>query len=437
MIDEYEHTDADDPRAPPNGNGAGLHVVDPFAVTDPDWARALARTDKGIPTKDAGNAVLILSRSSVWSRALSHNVVSDQIIVAECPPLPHLPDGWDSLPPPAARELCDEHVDYAGLWLRRMWSQSWSEAAIRRALVYAAKLRPNDPIRDYLDACALAWDRRARLDSWVCDYLGAPRLPVNLRIGPMWLISAVARAYKPGAKVDHVLVLEGPQGRGKNKALEIIFGDDYYLPELPDVRDKDAVLALSSSWCACIDELSAIRAADVERTKSFLSRRIDRYRPPYGRDLVSRPRRAVFAATTNVEEYLHDATGNRRTWPVACGIIDHASLARDRDALWGEAVVRYREGEHWWPDDSDTAALREAQAEREQGDEWDDRIAAYARGREWVTVGDCLSDLGLEPADWRPADQHRVTRSLRRAGWASVRERHPGRPRRHWAPIAG
>jgi len=427
--------DDDAPDAPPKPNGASirpLHIAD--EIEEPPWARALARSPKGVPTKDPGNAALILSHTAAWRGCIIHDIVTDTIRVREPPAMPHLPDEWPSLPPPTDDVLSDDHVDYAGLWLRRMWHQSWSESAVRRAMIYAAHQNPIDPLADYLDGCALAWDRSPRVATWLADYLGADRSPVNLRIGTMWIISAVARAFTPGVKVDHVLVLEGPQGRGKNRALELLFGDEYYLPELPDVRDKDAMHLLAGAWCACIDELSAIRAADVERVKSFLSRRIDRYRPPYGRDTIARPRRTVFAATTNAPEYLTDVSGNRRYWPVLCDAIDHDALAHDRDQLWGEAVHRFRAGETWWPDDADLAALTPAQSEREQGDEWDDPIARYVASLDWVTVGQCLTELGLERKDWRVADQHRAARALTRAGWRPTRERHPDRPRRHWVP---
>ena len=39
-----------------------------------------------------------------------------------------------------------------------------------------------------------------------------------------------------------------------------------------------------------------------------------------------------------------------RTAPVVTTDIDVDLLASQRDRLFAEALVRYRRGEHWWPD---------------------------------------------------------------------------------------
>src|SRR5439155_1059829 len=74
------------------------------------------------------------------------------------------------------------------------------------------------------------------------------------------------------------------------------------------------------AWFIGIAEWDALMKAAASKTKSFLTQRFDRFRPPYGRHLIKRLRQCVFAATINppAEGYLKDPSGARRFWPVAC-----------------------------------------------------------------------------------------------------------------------
>lgn len=453
--DGWIPSDDDDPKAPPKPpDGMTADEAEAFGVApeapshirlvqddergDPPWARALAMGggENPKPTKDAGNVAIILSHASCWRGIIRHNALADRVLIGECPPLPHLPAEWVTLTPPKQGDVTQQHDVYAGLWLRRQWRQSWSDGAVRSGIVYAAQQNAFNPLTDYLDASALAWDGKARLDEWLCTYLGVERSVYAMRVGAMWIISAVARAYEPGCKVDHVLVLEGSQGLGKTSALELLFGSEWFLPELPDLTNKDAMHLLAGVSCALIDELCAMRGNTLlERAKSFLTRRIDIYRPPYGKDAVRRLRTAIFAATTNAHEYLFDESGGRRFWSVICRELARQALADDRDQLWGEAVARYRLGELWYPARNEPDIANEIKRQQEKrfvADAWEESLAKHAASLEYTTTREALVALGVEPADMTPAKQAQCSRALRRLGLEQHSTRIDGAAARRW-----
>ena len=87
------------------------------------------------------------------------------------------------------------------------------------AVATVAKENSFHPIRDYLNQCANKWDGVSRIDTWLVDYLGVQSTEENAEyihaVGRRWLISAAARVFNPGCKVDCALVLEGKQGDKK------------------------------------------------------------------------------------------------------------------------------------------------------------------------------------------------------------------------------
>src|SRR5260370_22554093 len=85
---------------------------------------------------------------------------------------------------------------------------------------------------------------------------------------------------------------------------------------LSTLRTKDASLQTMGVWIIEMGELSGMHKAELEHVKAFITRRIERFRPPYGKRLVTSPRQCVFSASTNDDEYLIDPTGGPPFWPL-------------------------------------------------------------------------------------------------------------------------
>jgi predicted P-loop ATPase len=287
------------------------------------------------------------------------------------------------------------------------------------------------PVRDYLNG--LNWDGAPRLDGWLSKYLGVEESNYSYAVGARWMLSAIARIYRPGAKADCCLILEGPQGIKKSTALRTLAGE-YFTDELADLGSKDAALQIRGVWIVEISELDSLVRSEIASIKAFMSRSADRFRPPFGKHVVECPRQCVFAGTVNHTEYLRDETGARRFWPVLCGSIDIEALARDRDQLWAEARHRYSSGEKWWLDTSALVGIAaEEQAARYQGDPWEEIIAPWLEVRASTSVSELLEKCVTKPqAQWTQGDKNRVGRCLRALGWERYRERERERLEWRW-----
>jgi predicted P-loop ATPase len=417
---------------------------DPHArIAKPAWYNRLRHDLVGTPERNEANVIIALTSDVAFAGVLAFDDFSQEIVVRQ--PLP-----WDTATGPFPRPWEDADDVRTAEWLQ-LRGVNVAPLVVGRAVGAVAREYRIHPVRDWLEH--LRWDGTPRIETWTSTYLGAAPTAFHHTVGALWLISAVARIFRPGVKADHMLILEGPQGARKSTAIKVLAGEDWFTDELPELGSKDSAIHMQGVWIVEIAELDAIGRAEVSRIKAFLTRTTDRFRPPYGRYTVEVPRQCVFAGTVNPDTYLRDETGNRRFWPLRCGTIDIAALARDRDQLWAEAVHRFREGAIWWIDDPTLLAeAREEQDRRYQSDAWDDLIEHwltheirtvsdgfpdYGNSRNEsvprpkplsdVSVGEILEEaIGLEPARWTRGDQMRVSAYLKANGWERYRRRDEG-----------
>jgi len=400
----------------------------------PPWANQMRLDLAGVPERNEANVLTALGNDAAFAGTLVFDEFRCEVVVNR-----RLP--WDETDSSVPRSWTDADDVRCAEWLQRHEINVAPSVVSRCANAIARDIRVH-PVREYLSN--LVWDKSPRLEQWTLTYLGAADTPLNRAFGSLWMISAVARIMRPGVKVDHMLILEGPQGAKKSTALKLLAGESWFTDELAEIGSKDAAQQMRGIWIIEIAELDAIGRAEVSRIKAFLTRTVDRYRPPYERYVIEVPRQCVFAGSVNPDTYLRDETGNRRFWPVRCGAIDLNALRRNRDQLWAEAVLRYREGAVWWLEDQ--ALIEAASAEQEaryHADAWDARIDrwlnferqrvnhGYTGYDDWrdeevertspvvdVSVGEILEGaLGIETGRWSRADQMRVTAYLKARNW--------------------
>jgi hypothetical protein len=287
-----------------------------------------------------------------------------------------------------------------------------------------------DPVLDYLDG--LTWDGMSRLDSWLVRYLGATDSELIRTIGRLILIAAVRRARSPGTKFDQIMVLEGPEGRGKSLAIETLAGRENFSDgKILGLGDREQQEQTAGVWLYEIAELTGMRKAEIEHVKAFASRTVDRARPAYGRFRVDRPRRTIFIATTNRDDYLQSDTGNRRFWPVATSAIDLEALRRDRDQLWAEAAACEARGDSIGLPERLWKLAAEKQGERLESDEWFELIARWCEEKKKfdVSVTEVLCDnqyIQRKPDSVSRGDAIRTGVILKRLNYQRYHQRIAG-----------
>jgi hypothetical protein len=241
------------------------------------------------------------------------------------------------------RQLSDELVVMIRNAVLAEFGFDAGKSNIYDAMESLCLLKRVNPVADWLKS--LKWDGIPRLDSWLTCFAGAEDSSLNQAFARKTICALVRRAFNPGCKFDHVLVLEGEEEIGKSSLIKAIVGGpgkEYFSDEtILDKPTREQQELTKGKWGYELSELSGLRKAETEKVKSFISREQDEARPAYGRYRVEQPRSCVFFGTTNeLDQYLMSQTGNRRWWPVRCeGVIDVAGFIEAREQLFAEAVA--------------------------------------------------------------------------------------------------
>ena len=373
------------------------------------WRGRLLVTPTHAPKQCIANALTALREAPEWRGVLAYDEFELTTLALLAPPWMCGANNWEP------RRWTDREDVLATEWLHHQRIMVPVSTAAQ-AVETVAREASFHPIKDYL--CGLQWDGTARVGMFAASYLGAERSDYHAAVSRCLFVSAVARIMQPGCKADHVPILEGPQDLGKSTAIDVLFSP-WFSDDLAELGTKDASMQVRGAWGIEIAELASMTRNEIERVKAFITRRVDRFRPSYGRRVIEVPRQSVFVGSTNSEGYLRDETGGRRFWPIKCGAVRLDALRRDRDQLWAEAKALFDGGASWWlTDASEVSGARKQQEARRVADEWENPIAAFITGKGDVSIGEILADVFfLEKAKWTQLEQNRVARCLTALGW--------------------
>ncbi|KVP17848.1 virulence protein E [Burkholderia ubonensis] len=385
------------------------HEVENGAHT---WERDLARSDKGTLLPTLGNVHLILSNHKAWQGIIAQDDFAGRVVKRKAPPFPQ----------GAAGEWTDMDDYRCTLWLSQKYGISVRPDIVMSAVLLVADATHFHDVREYLNG--LEWDGVERVRAMPSKYLHVADSEYVQLAFMKWMIAAVARVVEPGCKVDNVLILEGRQGWRKSTALKVLAGKQWFTDTPIQIGNKDTYAVMAGKWIIELAELDSLNKTDSSAAKSFFATETDRFRNFYGKRATDVHRQCVFAGSVNFDAYLKDESGNRRYWPLRCGgLVDIDGIARVRDQLWAEAVHLYREGVVWHVTEAERPLFEVEQAERYEGDVYEDVIGKQLEYAARTTMEEILRDvLKLDSSKWTLPEQRRIGKALKSLGWVRKRE---------------
>lgn len=412
------------------------------ATIEEDWQRELIKTRKGLVLDLLKNVHLILMKSFGPEVFKFNEFALIDEVWAE--------NSWGA---PIGSEFREYDVQRIKLWIAEVFGFQASDSNIWSAITNIAQGNCYHPVRKYLNELP-EWDKTPRIDFFLEKYMKGKGPAKYIRaISRKFLCAMVARAFAPGIKFDYMLILEGHQGLRKSTAIQVLAGKRWFSDTSLNLASKDSISDMNGKWVMEQGEMDVLDKHDVKDLKQFVSRDTDRMRPPYGRKSQDYPRQCIFIGSTNEDIYLKDPTGNRRFWPFeVTAECDVASIERDRDQIFAEAVVVFKAGEQLWTDDAEVAHL--ARSEQEKRSFYDELTVVIG---DWIEAQESKFDtytstytLSINDlfAKWGPLEnssfsglkpdmigQKRVAEALKKLGYRRKILHEKGKSSRKWVRI--
>ena len=365
----------------------------------------LSRSSNGQPYPTVANVAIILATHEQFAGKIWRDAFRGKIY--------HSTDG-------DARPWCDADALRLTAWINHsLQMPKVGLQVVHHAVDLAAANDQRNSVTDWLSG--LVWDGTERLSYWLDDCLGVARTPFTEAVARNWLVSMVARAYRPGCQADHMPVLEGLSGAGKSSALAIL-GGEWYKAAPQAFGTKAFCEVIVGAWLVEIPDMVGFGRREHSEIISAITTRSDSYRAAYARHAEDHARTAIFAATSETDEYLQDSRGERRYWPLRCTEIRLDALRELRDQLFAEAVVYFSRGDDWHSVPAIEA--RAEQSAREEIDIWMDKIADFVASRTSVSVTEIATTcLSIPHGQQSRSDQMRISKCLKKLGFSCRLER--------------
>ncbi len=419
------------------------------------WAAQVAINSEGRVVANDANMLLFFRNHEAWQGVFGYDRRLNKPVYLKRPPLVRSVDELD---------MSSDKSETA-LWFQTRGDMSgrFAQTDYSSAIMSASKDKMFDPLVDMLEELKGKWDGHPRLSTHLQRVAGVVDDRWSRLVFRKFMISGVARIMDPGCKVDTMFILEGDQGFKKSTFFSTLLPNDRYFSDgVSKVKTDIETIRLIHSGPLIFElgELSGLRKQEVDEIKAFLSTKVDLLRPLYEAPRQAK-RRCIFVGSTNLNDYLRDATGGRRFWPViVTRVIDIKTVIAERAQLWAEALVAYEAGEEWWLESAEDIALAKVEQDRRfEEDIWTPKVRIWLAKKkvpapnegattqneqfqevaneklagDYVTVAQVAEHaLDIEMKNARGGEGKRIEGILRKDCWLPVRVYINGKQTRVW-----
>jgi len=360
--------------------------------------------------------ITTLRDSKFWEGVLQFDISKQQVRAVDCP------FRMDA----ETVGISDTDITAICSWFEVVEDRLVSWDMCLKAVEAVARENSYHPVEEYLrDLEPMPVDEAdAFLKGLATQLFGAEESIENVYLRK-FLIGGVARALRPGVQMDTMLILQGPKGYKKTQFVISLFSPQHTVNQLPDLAKVDSSAQLQGAWGVEIGELDRLLRTELSTVKDYLSRRVDKYRPAYGRFVVEQPRRCCFIGTTNDDDFIRDPEGERRFWPIAVHrVIDTDWVEGNRDNIWRAALALYDAREPHYLSTEQEKELLEQQSRFIRRDAWEVLIEEWLlKNQKSKVTAEEVYKSAIIPTDIQglakagSKEMMRVSQVLKSLGW--------------------
>ena len=204
------------------------------------------------------NCKLILEHDPLLKDVFRHNILTEQTDIVK-------PVWWERISP----AFTDMDLNYIMLYLEETYGLTMDKI-VQKSIVHQADRNKYHPVRDYLNS--LQWDGQERIRYVLHHFLGSPVDDLTYESMKMFLLGAIARAFRPGIKFEYMLCLVGGQGVGKSTFFRFMaVKDDWFTDDIGKLDSEKVYCQLRGHWMIEMSEMVATaRSKSIEETKSLI-----------------------------------------------------------------------------------------------------------------------------------------------------------------------